>query len=154
MLNFQEITDEQMQEAVQKLREHDLGIQMGRYNDGSTATYGQLIDPSLYSTGEITRKMREVGHKIQVNINDPILENQEMMFSHITPKDEVVEITYEDAYLFLRSAFAERKSTVEYKEKRRRLKEAMETVERLKTTSEKRKEAKKLVKELEQEIGA
>ena len=153
MLDFTKITDEQMQTAVTKLRDHDLGVDISKYGGQPSLSYSQLISSDIVHTGEIVRKMRNLGGVINKNVNDPVLENYNLLFTHTTDRDDKVHITHEDAYLFLRSALVHRQNTAEYKEKKVRLAEARATIERLKTPKEKRKEAAKVVLELEQELG-
>jgi len=156
-MNFKEITKEQQETAKNKFLAHGKGIVMNNLMafedpDAVSAKWHDLLNPQKYSEQNIIGKMKNIAVKINQSCDDPILGDTSVAHRHVTERDEVIEFTYEDFYLFLRAALEERRGTEEYKTKKARINELKELVEKNKTVTEKRKDWKSELKQLEESL--
>jgi len=158
-MNFNEITKEREAIVADKFRKYGKGVQMGRYaasigaNGPNLAKWEDLIDPKMYSVSDIKNKMIEVGQRLNNIVKDDILGNMSVAFNHITEREDLVEFTWEEIYIFLRSALRYRQETEEYKDKKRTLQELESFIDANKSKSEKLKEARRKAEALKKEIG-
>jgi len=156
-MNFKAITKEQQEAAKNKFLTHGKGIVMSNLMafenpDAVSAKWHDLLNPQKYSEQNIIHKMKNIAIKINQSCDDPILGDTSIAMIHVTERDERVEFTYEDFYLFLRAALEERRGTEEYKTKKARISELKELVEKNKTVTEKRKDWKTELRELEESL--
>ena len=160
MFRPNEVTKEKEKEILVKFKEHEAGIHMGTYtqNEGDGATYKQLMDTSLHSTSSIVNKMRNISSQLNSRPEDSVIEsvlgeNLNVAFVKHTERDEKILFTYEDMYIFLRAILRERSATAEYIKAKARKTELQSYIEKTKTPAQKRKDAKKELKELEAITG-
>jgi hypothetical protein len=156
-MNFKEITTEQMDAAKTKFLTHGKGVAMGNFMqfedpNAVSAKWHDLLNPQKYSEHNIISKMKNLAVKMSQSCPDPILGKADVAHVHVTERDERIEYTYEDFYLFLRAALVERRGTEEYKIKKARIDELKKMVEQNKTVTEKRKDWKAELRELEESI--
>lgn len=119
-MDFNSITIEREKEVVTKFKEHGKGVQMGRYQNGDVATWTELIDQKLWSESHIKTKMLELARTINTICNDEFLGNLDVAFTATTERDEKIEFTHLELYIFLRAALRYRRETTEYKAKKER----------------------------------
>lgn len=156
-MDFKQITSEQMEAAKNKFLEHGKGVVMNKlvaYEDaeGVSAKWHDLINPSKYAENSIVQRMKNIAVQIKQVCDDPILGELNVAFSHTTELDDTIEFTYEDCYLFLRGALVHRRNTAEYKIKKARISELKQEIEKNKTVTERRKDAKAELAELEKSL--
>ena len=156
-MDFTKITPEQQEAAKQKFLTHGKGIVMNNlmaFEDANavSAKWHDLLNPQKYSESNIINKMKNLAVKINQTCDDPILGDASIAHTHVTERDERIDFTYEDFYLFLRAALEERRGTEEYKTKKARINELKELVEKNKTVTEKRKDWRTELKQLEESL--
>lgn len=156
-MNFKTITKEQQDAAKNKFLSHGKGVMMNNLMafedpDAVSAKWHDLLNSQKYSEQNIINKMKSIAVKINQSCDDPILGDTSVAHVHVTERDERIEFTYEDFYLFLRAALEERRGTEEYKQKKARINELRELVEKNKTVTEKRKDWKTELKKLEESL--
>lgn len=156
-MDFKEITKEQEDAAKNKFLAHGHGIVMGNlmsFEDPNavSAKWHDLLNTQKYSENNIIQKMKGIAIRIKQTCDDPILGNADVAFVITTERDERIEFTYEECYLFLRAALQERRSTKEYKEKKARIEVLKGHIEANKTVTEKRKDWRAELKQLEESL--
>ena len=143
-----------MEAAKNKFLAHGKGVVMSKLQSFEDANaqaqvWHDLIDPSKWSTQAIANRMKNLYKNINDACPDPVLGKAEVYFTFTTERDEVIEYTYADAYLFLRAALVERQSTAEYKTKTAKISELKATIAKAKTPKQLAKEAAEELASLE-----
>ena len=156
-MDFNKITVEMENQAIAKFKEHGKGIMMGSnfvsHNDENSQKWSDLIDHNKWSERHITNKMLDLARTINTSCNDEMIGDHDVMFSHTNEFDKKVKFTYLEAYCFLRGALRYRRSTAEYRAKKREFEELNKFIEENKTLTEKRAEAKKRMAEISKDLN-
>ena len=152
-MNFEKITNEEMELAKAKFMEHGRGLiatnhVQRKYSSNSPEAnellWTDLINPSIISMRGLRNIMRNHGRKMS-SIPDPLLVEDDIAFVHITPIEDKVSFTHEECYLLARAALIVQQSNKEVVALREEAKEAQKFLDDNKTLSEKRKEAQRKI---------
>lgn len=157
-MDFQNITQEQMNAAVAKFTTNGRGIINNQYGTQAfrsdqahtnESQWNELINSKLHSIGSLKNLLRHYGRRIALNTQDPILGDNDIVFIHVDERDEEVQFTAEDCYLFVRAALVRQTETAEYKAEKREYEAAKKFLEENKTLSQKRADMKSVVARFE-----
>lgn len=156
--DFTAITSEQETLAVAKFRDNGVGINLSRHGGAkllskSGTKYDALTDPSAVQMSTIKEKLIEIAVTLTTTPNDPILGNLGVAYTTKNFKGESVTFTFEDAYLFLRSAFGKRKESAEYIRKQKELADLKKYLDDNKSQEEVLAEKKAQFEKLQAELG-
>jgi len=155
-MDFKEITTEQENAAKARFLEHGQGINMGKYVsyeiDQDSAKWHDLINTSKFAEQSIIQKMKNLAVKINQSCEDEMLGDTSKAFAFENEREEMILFTYEECYLFLRASLRYRRNTAEYKDKKTKIAELTELVEKNKTVTEKRRDWKTELKALQESL--
>lgn len=146
MINWNSTTAEAQKATVKKFRELGITVTLGKYSNDSSHkyTWPELvnINTSYVKDSDIISKMLQVNSLIATRPNDEVLGK----FVYTTVQDELldepVDITYNELYIYLRSALMMRRDKRALISTENAIARVEAVIEASKTAKEKRKEAK------------